>query len=78
MNEDLYSLLLVALATRSENRYKNRYKTRCKTCAFLRKEGKILEIEAVAGFLPSAAGTRTVYSVAVTRQLIHSGDYLAD
>ena len=74
MNEDLYSLLLVALATRSENRYK----TRRKTCAFLRKEGKILEIEAVAGFLPSAAGTRTVYSVAVTRQLIHSGDYLAD
>ena len=74
MKEDLYSLLLVALATRSENRYK----TRCKTCAFLRKEGKVLEIEAVAGFEPSVNVIGIVYSVAVTRQLIHSGGYLAD
>jgi hypothetical protein len=70
MKEDLYSLLLVALATRSENR--------CKTCAFLRKEGKVLQIEAVAGFEPSVNVIGIVYSVAVTRQLIHSGGYLAD
>ena len=70
MEKDLHSLLTVVLTTR--------LRTRCITCAFLRKEGKIQQYEAVAGFEPSANGGGTVHSVAVTRRLIHSGGYLTD
>jgi hypothetical protein len=48
------------------------------TCAILRKARKFLQFEAVAGLEPSANGVGTVYSVAVSRLLVHSGDYLAD
>jgi len=70
MEKDLHSLLTVVLATRLRNR--------CITCAFLRKEGKIPQFEAVVGFEPSANGVGTVHSVAVTRRLIHGGGYLTD
>jgi len=51
-------------------------KNSCNTCAILRKARKFLQFEAVAGFEPSANWIGTVYSVAVTRRLIHSGGYL--
>jgi hypothetical protein len=70
MEKDLRSFLTVALATRLI--------TRCITCAFLFKEGRILQFEAVAGFEPSANGIGPVHSVAVTRRLIHGGGYLTD
>jgi hypothetical protein len=63
-------LLIVAQATHMKNRGN--------TCAILRKARKFLQFEAVAGFEPSANWIGTVYSVAVTRRLIHSGGYLAD
>jgi len=53
-------------------------KNRGNTCAILRKARKFLQFEAVAGFEPSANGIGTVYSVAVSRLLVHSGGYLSD
>jgi len=53
-------------------------KNRGNTCAILRKARKFLQFEAVAGFQPSANGIGTVYPVAVSRLLVHSGGYLAD
>jgi hypothetical protein len=70
MEKDLHSLLTVVLEIR--------LRTGCITCAFLRKEGKIHQFEAVARFEPSVNGGGTVHSVAVTRRLIHSGGYLTD
>jgi len=53
-------------------------KNRSNTCAIPRKARKFLQFEAVAGFEPSANGIGAVYSVAVTRRLIHNDGYLAD
>ena len=39
---------------------------------------EVLQYEAVAGFEPSANIIGTGYSVAITRRLIHRGDYLVD
>jgi hypothetical protein len=50
----------------------------CISCAILRKPGKVLQYEAVAGFEPGAGGPGSVYSVAVTRRLFHGGGYLID
>ena len=47
------------------------------SCAILCKVRKILQFEAGAGFEPGARGIGTVYSVAVTRRLIHDGAYIA-
>ena len=47
------------------------------SCAILCKVWKIQQFEAGAGVEPSAKGIGTVYSVAVTRQLIHDGAYIA-
>jgi hypothetical protein len=65
-----HSLLNVVQATHQKNRGN--------TCAILRKARKFLQFEAVAGFEPSANGIGTVYSVAVSRLLVHSGGYLAN
>ena len=70
IEEDLGSFLSVALAIQLI--------TRCITCAFLSNEGKILQLEVVAGFEPSATGIGTVHSVAVTRRLINGSGYLTD
>jgi len=70
LKKHLHSLLIIALATRMKNRGNTR--------AILHNAGKVLQFEAVAGFEPSANGIGTVYFVAVTRRLIHSGGYLAD
>ena len=47
------------------------------SCAIRCKVRKILQFEAGAGFEPGARGVGTVYSVAVFRQLIHCGTYIA-
>jgi hypothetical protein len=56
----------------------NMVESGCISCAILRKAGKVLQYEALAGFEPGAGGPGTVYSVAVTRRLFHAGGYLTD
>jgi hypothetical protein len=49
-----------------------------KTRACMCKSGKFLQFKGVAVSGPGANGTGTVYSVVVTRRLIHGGGYLSD